>query len=424
MSHPSLKEKLRELERVQNRARPSPPAKPQQTDLAKLLGGEEDEGCLVVERRYSSQDEHGQVRLADLLDIAGAVFSIAAKDAELANFDGRHALFLDTETTGLAGGTGTLAFLVGLGYFDDGAFVVRQYFLRGPHEERAMLGAVHRHLHERRSLVTFNGKSFDLPLLSTRSILNRLRPAFESLPHFDVLHAARRMWKPRWQDCSLGNLEFRILGKRRSADVPGALIPAIYFDFLRTGNTQQLPDILAHNREDLVTTAALLAHLGALVQSPFKVRAAPHELRQVGRLYREAGEWETSAQLLQALIENCEDEPRIEDYLALGFCYKSRQRHEDACRVWQRMIDQLAFHPLPFVELAKHLEHRKREPREAHDLAQRALHALASMEELHPAHDLLFYKDDLLRRCARLQRKLQKLETKVLASGPPSPSRE
>ncbi len=406
MSGLSLKEKLRELERVQNRAPSARPAKPQQNNLAELLGGEERDGCLTVERRYALHEAHGQVRLADLLEISGAAFGIAAKDGQLAAFDPRRAVFLDTETTGLAGGTGTLAFLVGLGYFENGDFVVRQYFLRGPQEESAMLAAVQQRMQQCSGLVTFNGKSFDVPLLLTRSVLNRLRPAFEALPHIDVLHAARRLWKPSLQDCSLGNLEYRILGKTRSVDVPGAFIPALYFDFLRTGNTRSLPDIFAHNRQDLVATAALLAHLGSLVQSPFKLRATAHELRQIGKLYREAGEWETSGRLLQLLIENHAHERQAEDYLALGFCYKVQRRDEEARQIWQHMIDHLSFHPLPFIELAKHLEHRAGDHQRAHDLVQRALRAMALVEELQPAHRSLFYRQDLLRRSARLQGKL------------------
>lgn len=406
----SIKETLRELERVQSRARATSKSKPPSTDLVELLGGEERDGCLVVVRHYGLQEAHGPVRLSDLFEISGAAFGIAAKDKQLVEFDPRQALFLDTETTGLAGGTGTLAFLVGLGFFENDEFVICQYFLRGPQEESAMLSAVQQRLQQCRGLVTFNGKSFDVPLLLTRSILNRLRPSFDSLPHIDVLHAARRMWKQRWQDCSLGHLEHRVLGKTRSADVPSALIPAIYFEFLRTGDARQLPEILAHNRQDIVTTAALLTCLGALVQSPFKLRAAPNELRQLGRLYREAGDWEASAQMFKALIASHALDPQVDDYLALGYCYKSQQRHEDARQIWQHMIDHFSFHPLPFVELAKYLEHRARDHQQAHDLAQRALRALTLLEELQSARELLPYKNDLLRRATRLERKLRRSE--------------
>lgn len=406
MSASGLKEKLRELERAADRPRPGIAAARKRVDLAALLGGEEREGCWVVERRYSLQETHGPVRLSDLFAVSGAALGIVAKNDRLAAFDPRQALFLDTETTGLAGGTGTMAFLVGVGYFEGDSFVVRQYFLAGPQQEGMMLAAVHRHVQNSATLVTFNGKSFDLPLLLTRCILNRFRPQLEMLPHIDVLHAARRMWKPSWQDCSLGNLEYRILGKTRSADVPSALIPGIYFDFLRSGNPGRLPEVFAHNREDLVTTAALLTYLGALVQSPFKWRTSAQELRQIGKLYREAGEYGFSAQTFRALIASHEQDRHLEDFLALAYCYKSQRRHEEACQIWQHVIDNLSFHPLPFIELAKHFEHRARRLPQAHALAERALRAVVMLEELQPAHEFLFYKNDLQRRLARLQRKL------------------
>ncbi|MDZ7267232.1 MAG: ribonuclease H-like domain-containing protein [candidate division KSB1 bacterium] len=397
----SLKDKLRELERVPrpDKTPPAPPAPP----LEQLLGGSEQEGCFVVERRYPLHQPHGVITLARLRELPGAVLGIAAKDDSVMHLTPDRALFLDTETTGLAGGSGTLAFLVGVGYFEQEDFVVRQYFLRQPHEERAMLAALQRHLAERHGLVTFNGKSFDIPLLLTRTVLHRLPIDLDGQPHFDVLHAARRLWKARLQDCSLGNLETQILGAPRRADVPGALIPQIYFDFVRTGRAGQLPEVLAHNRRDLLTTAALVGCIGRLVQSPFQFAASRQELQQVGRLYREAGELETSIKLFEELIQ--QQPHRLEDHLALGLCYKSQRRYDDANRVWQRLIEDFPFHPLPFIEFAKHLEHRRRDYRSAHAVVQRALRALAQIEELHRQHHLLAYKADLARREARLRRK-------------------
>lgn len=397
----SIKDKLRELERVRPPARTSVP--PPVAPLEQLLGGGEQEGCFVVEQRYAVHEPYGAITLARLRELPGAVLGIAAKDDSVNALAPDEALFIDTETTGLAGGSGTLAFLVGVGYFEQDHFVVRQYFLRQPHEERAMLAALQRHLAERRGLVTFNGKSFDIPLLLTRTVLHRLRFDFASRPHVDVLHAARRLWKARLQDCSLGNLEAQILGVQRREDVPGALIPQIYFDFLRTGKADQLREVLAHNRQDIVTTAALLGCIGRLVQSPFQYAASRQELQQVGRLYREAGELETSIRLFEELVQH--QQHGLDDHLALGFCYKSQRRFEDANRVWQRLIEGFPFHPLPFIEFAKHLEHRRRDYRYAHEVVQRALQALAHMEELHRPHNLLAYKADLTRREARLRQK-------------------
>ncbi|MEK7726805.1 MAG: ribonuclease H-like domain-containing protein [candidate division KSB1 bacterium] len=403
MSKLGLKEKLREFDHLQTRVRAARVTTSHDA-LARLLGGEEREGCFVVERSYALDEAHGPVQLAHLLEVTSAALGIAGKDDQLAQMVPRHALFLDTETTGLAGGAGTLAFLLGVGYFTAEHFIVRQYFLRQPQEEAAMLTALQRHMSEVQGLISFNGKSFDVPLLVSRAILNRMRLDFGRLPHFDVLHASRRMWKDRVQDCTLGNLETNILGKSRRADVPSFLIPQIYFDFVRTGKTAQLAEIFAHNREDIVTTAALATYLGQLVQAPFKWQASREELHKIGRLYREAGELETSIALFENLLARAETSHRREDLLALGFCYKSRRRYEDAGRVWERAIAQFAFHPLPFIELAKYLEHRAKDYGRALEVVQRALRALAMLEGLRSSAEMLAHKNDLQRREARLQK--------------------
>ncbi len=404
MSKLGLKEKLREFDQLQSRVRAARVATSNDV-LERLLGGAEREGCFVVERRFALHEPHGPIRLAQLFEISGPALSIAAKDETLGSLNLREALFIDTETTGLAGGTGTLAFLVGVGYFSGEHFVVRQYFLRQPHEESAMLKALQQHLEAAQGLVSFNGKSFDIPLLLSRTILNRMRLDFGRLPHVDVLHASRRMWKDRVPECSLGNLETQILGKTRSDDVPSFLIPQIYFDFVRTGKTAQLAEIFAHNRQDLVTTAALLAYLGNLVQSPFKWQASHDELRKVGRLYREAGELETSIQLFETMLASAESSRSREDLLALGFCYKSQRRYEDARGIWERAIAQFPFHPLPYHELAKYLEHRAKDYGGALEIVQRALRSLALLENLRSPAEVQAYKNDLLHREARLVRK-------------------
>lgn len=405
MSKLGLKDKLREFEQMQSRVRAKRTATSDDV-LERLLGGHEHDGCFVIERRFALHEAHGPIRLQNFFEITGAAFAIAGKDEQLSQMSAREVLFIDTETTGLAGGAGTLAFLVGLGYFAEEQFVVRQYFLRQPQEELAMLKALQQHFEQAQALVSFNGKSFDLPLLTSRTVLNRMRFDFKRLPHFDVLHASRRIWKEHVADCSLGNLETHILGKQRREDVPGYLIPQIYFDFVRSGKTEQLAGIFSHNREDLVTTAALATYLGHLVQSPFKGHATRDELRKVGRLYRETGALETSTQLFEHLLSAEAGTRQREDYLALGFCYKSQRRYAEAATVWERLIEQYAFHPLPFIELAKYLEHRAKDFARALAVVQRALRAIALKEGLRDSAETVLYKNDLLKREARLREKI------------------
>ena len=165
--------------------------------------------------------------------------------------------FLDTETTGLAGGTGTCAFLVGVGRITPEGFRVRQFFMRDYCEEASLLDALARHLAPFRVLITYNGRTFDQPLLETRYRLNRSRPPFGKLEHLDLLYGARRLWKLRYETCRLVDLENQVLGFERQGDVPGALIPYLYFEYLRTGRAARLLPVFHHNATDILTLACL-----------------------------------------------------------------------------------------------------------------------------------------------------------------------
>ena len=176
-------------------------------------------------------------------------------------------VYLDTETTGLAGGTGTCAFLVGIGAAEGSQFVVRQFFLRDYPEEKAMLAALAETLAPYKAVVTFNGKTFDLPLLETRYALKRMKSPFARLVHLDLLHPARRLWKLRLESCQLTHLEREVLDVRRQGDVSGCEIPGIYFDYLRTGNARGLQPVFYHNSLDVITLAALGAELARVVSN-------------------------------------------------------------------------------------------------------------------------------------------------------------
>ena len=171
-------------------------------------------------------------------------------------------IYIDTETTGLSGGTGTYAFLIGLGWFEPAGFRVRQYFMRHPGEELALLEHVARHINEFDGLTTFNGRTFDMPLIETRFRMHRLDYAAPD-DHLDLLHPARSIWKHRLESCSLGTLEQEVLGVVRQSDAPGWLIPSIYFNYLRTRSVRDLSPVIEHNRYDIVSLARLTGLVGA-----------------------------------------------------------------------------------------------------------------------------------------------------------------
>ena len=205
-------------------------------------------------------------------DVPGRAMAAAPEIAMLGGVpepldrDPRALLFVDLETTGLAGGAGTYAFLVGCAFFEPHGFRTRQYFLPGYQHERRLLAEVEALVRASASLVSYNGKSFDVPVLETRYQFNRLTPPFDGVPHVDMVHPARRFWRgmaaspgawPETDSCRLVTLERTLFGVRRLGDVPGYEIPSRYFDFMRSGDASPLEPVLEHNRLDLISLAAL-----------------------------------------------------------------------------------------------------------------------------------------------------------------------
>lgn len=192
--------------------------------------------------------------------VSASTVAALALDEGLAGVDAARMLLVDTETTGLHGGSGTLPFVIGLAWFDGGELVVRQLFVPRPGHERPLLQRLAERLNASSVLVTFNGKCFDWPLLRTRFVMNRLEVP-PPLPHLDLLHCARRVFKRRLGATRLTDLEAQVLGFRRQGDIPGAEIPAVYFDWLRSGRSADIDRVLEHNAQDLISMAAVLAEL-------------------------------------------------------------------------------------------------------------------------------------------------------------------
>ncbi|MYB77756.1 MAG: hypothetical protein F4X83_11845 [Chloroflexi bacterium] len=180
--------------------------------------------------------------------------------------DVRRMVFWDTETTGL-GGPGTYVFLVGLGYLEDDAFVVRQHFIRSPDEEPAMLRAVAETLPQWPTMTTFNGVSFDLPLLRARMKAHNVKMDLSDVLHSDLLYGARRLWQRRLPNCRLQTLEEHILDFKRQGDVPSAAVPGMYFDYLESGDLSSLEGVFHHNVLDIVSLAGLMVAMHEHVAS-------------------------------------------------------------------------------------------------------------------------------------------------------------
>ena len=263
-------------------------------DAADVLGGEwrelRGERFLVIDRKYPPGHRHGHVAVADTLPPDEGCWSrFPLLDGSMARppRDGRM-LFLDLETTGIAGGAGTYAFLVGLAWYQDGCLRVRQFFLSNFAAERVLLEAVAGVADLCGAVVTYNGKSFDLPLIETRFQLHRLETPFTGMPHVDMLHPARRLWRDD-EGGRLMTLEQTLCGHVREGDVPGFEIPSRYFHFVRTGDPRGLAAVMEHNRLDLVSLAMLTARASQLLEDGPAAARTAREALGLGRLYERAG---------------------------------------------------------------------------------------------------------------------------------------
>lgn len=220
---------------------------------------------LTLARRYPAGSLHGRILLSEAEGVCAGSLALLSLDPRLADVDPSRLLFVDTETTGLHGGAGTLPFLIGLGWFEGGDLHVEQLFLPRPGQEVPLLQRLADRLARASLMVTFNGKCFDWPLLRTRLVMNRL-PVPDTPAHLDLLHCARRLFKRRLSTTRLQDLERHVLGFHRLGDIDGALIPAAYFDYLRRGATAVIRQVLEHNVLDVVTMAAVLAELSRRVE--------------------------------------------------------------------------------------------------------------------------------------------------------------
>jgi uncharacterized protein YprB with RNaseH-like and TPR domain len=397
----------------------TPAPKAGDATLAELLGGHPITTPLgdayVVEQMYPRGAPHGSARL----DLRPERKSLCAwcglphfTQAPIESF-----AFLDIETTGLSGGTGTLAFLVGVGRYHDGHFHLAQFFLRDPSDEPGQLAALEAFLAPCQALVTFNGKAFDAPLLRTRYTTHGWRAPLADLAHFDLLHVARRLWKNRLPSRTLGNLEAQILGTLRSGDdIPGWMIPSLYQEYLRSGDAAPLRQVFYHNAMDILSLAALMDHMAALLDDPY-THAAQYgvDVLALARLFEDMGDLDEAARLYLLGLEHNDAAagliPRpllLQALHRLAHIHKGRSEWE-ACT---RLLEQAAAHRQieACEELAKLYEHSLKDIPTALRWTETALelveHASARPQDetYLPAYERHRWREAFERRKARLER--------------------
>lgn len=358
--------------------------------------------AFVAEQTFGTDYLHGNQTLV----VTSPLDTIAtwAKDSRLSSFPLSSLLFLDTETSGMAGGTGTYAFLVGVGRYNGDTFELAQFFMRDPAEEPAMLEALLEFLAPARALVTFNGKAFDAPLLKTRYALHSIPNPLAELAHLDLLPLARRLWRDRLPSRALKYLEENILGlPRTTEEVPGYEIPWLYFDYLRSGDATPLKGVFYHNAMDVVAMAALLSHVSSILHDPFN-GSIQHGLDfiAIGKLYEDLGDWNHAARLFERGLEMELSETDFASAVQrLSHLQKRRGDVGEAIRLWEQAAAQ--GHIYAHVEMAKHCEHRLRDYKTAIEWTESALE-LVKTSDL-PKYVQKHWKDELAHRRERLKQK-------------------
>jgi len=305
-------------------------------------------GDSFVRENYFPQDYRcGEVELFQIFQSSAKTISNLARDDRLKGIDINKTVFLDTETTGLAGGAGTYIFLIGVGYFEGEQFCVRQYFMRDYNEERALLSAVNELLSKYEAIVSYNGKTFDVPLIQSRFIMSGMKLNLKNPGHFDLLYPARRLWKRRLENCSLSTVERDILGVM----------------------------VFEHNLQDILSLVALVSRMCFLVEDPLNNTEYGMDIFSIGKMFDEEKKYEQSTHYYaEALKHNLAEEEVLEILRLSSFAFKRQGEWEEAEKIWKETIERnREFIYYPYEELAKYYEHRLKDYRKAETVVKEAL---------------------------------------------------
>jgi uncharacterized protein YprB with RNaseH-like and TPR domain len=391
LRHAALLETIEAINRRYD-ARPMPP--PRRMPVEEFMPGEEIETALgrhfETEKLWEHHRHHGSADIGALgtlsPDLLAAISPVPSAPPETW-------AFLDTETTGLMGGISTCAFLAGVGRITKEGFRVRQFFMRGYAEEASMLDSLAKYLKQFRVLITFNGASFDQPLLESRYRLHGARSPFPRMPHLDLLHGSRRLWKLRFDSCRLVDLENQVLGFEREGDIPGAMIPYVYFEYLRTRWIERLVPVFHHNALDILTLACLTGIVPRAFSDGESCTNAA-EMTAVARWLTEAGEIDRALVLYRRAVES----GLRDDLLFRALWDMARlERKQGDCAAMEAILTDLSSSRNPFrvkalAELAKHAEHGQKDYAKALEFTRVALSLESTI--------------DLEKREQRLQRKI------------------
>jgi hypothetical protein len=361
------------------------------------------EPFLVKDFYYSLDGRYGKVRLGEWRALQPEALAVIFNSSTFAALDAQKVLFFDSETTGLAGGTGTIPFMLGFGFFSEEVFQVKIFLLQDLDKEGEFLAAVDDFLQAGNfsATVTFNGKAFDFPLLETRYILQRRRFSLLDLPHLDFLFPARTIWKNTFDSRKLGYLGEMLLGLSRTDDIEASTIPSLYFNFLRSQDFSAIEPVIEHNAMDLVGLAAVVL-LGARYLADYSLTADEGEILGLGMLCERAGLLE-KAEVFYQIAKEVSGRAAVKERAMrrLSVLLKKKKLYQEALKLWEILSaanDLQAYH-----EISVHYEHRERNYYQAVEIVERALENV----HLSPSQ-----QQELEKRLQRLRLKISRLEEK------------
>lgn len=346
------------------------------TKMANQLGGEivnnfAGSYCLV-KTLYDFSYLHGSTPLKNIMEIERYSLSAFTTNNENSKIERLRLRFFDTETTGL-GGTGTVPFLIGIGSFIDSSFEIRQYIIPDYSDETAMLEDLSEEFGETISIVSYNGSAFDLPIMRDRLILNRVAKEIKHDKHIDLLHPVRRLYKRRLKDCSLTNVEREIFSFYRENDIPGYLVPSVYFTWLNEDKLEDMEAVMEHNRLDILTLAFLMDELSSIFQNNGESLDSIDDLHSLSKIHIRRKNHDRSLDINNR-ITGLSGENLADDILLFNArIYKKSGEIEKAVSVWERLKSSNSRHGIQAnIELAMYFEHKKKDYQNALKCAQKA----------------------------------------------------
>jgi hypothetical protein len=413
MSKMGIEERFKQFEKFVKTELPARKA-PAMANTASRLGGEvvnSDNGDYILRTsHYLPGDCHGEFSFAELENHNQLNFDNFTSSPSAGNFNLNDVVVVDTETTGLSGGVGTVPFLVGLGYFDNDCFIVRQHFLPDYCEELGFL----EHLFDDlpgKVIVSFNGRAFDLPLLTNRFLIQRTGSEFFARDHLDIIFTLRRFFRLKLPDCTLKTAESSLLGFERLNDVPSEQIPQIYFDYLRDGNPDSIYQVVIHNQWDILSTLGVLVELNKFVEKAERAdKLSEQDSWALGKFYLKRRDF-SRAMTNFSKSEAVDNSYHFRNIFEASLLAKRMGDFEAALSYWQMLTE--AYNPSFYQaleELAKFHEHRTRDLKQAEAVCKRANEVIYQMSQIATADSYQVWTERFAKRLARIRRKAAKLQ--------------